>query len=87
MIWRADDRELKTLRHSLRRVAEAAEARGAPLIIPPYGAERGWNTLCLNLIEWMGDRRVNLDGSDAGPAVDRQPDGAAGSRPNPSMRT
>jgi hypothetical protein len=63
MIWRTDYRELGTLRLSLRLVAEAAKARGAPLIIPPAGAERGWNTLCLNLIEWMGDRRVNLDGS------------------------
>lgn len=48
------EQELKLLRSSLRKLAEAANSHGAKINIPLSATtERGWNNLCQDLIDWL----------------------------------
>ncbi len=61
-----DDRKaLEGLRLSIRRIAQATKEPNIIKMIPGGGnvhsvkiAERGWNRLCLEIVEWM-ERKNN----------------------------
>jgi hypothetical protein len=53
-----DKGELHILRQSLMRLAQVANREGCnTLYIPNLGAERGWNRLCNDLIDWVEGER------------------------------
>ena len=40
-------------KHSLRRIAEAANQQGAKIYIPTNPTERSWDILCEDVIDWL----------------------------------